>query len=560
MQLFADSPRGTRCYADYSNINSVSMLNEVYGGLSSIEEKDRQMPPLYEDSSSKEVRRDLVDLDSTQDPFKGGDKNEDNKIVIKNLIVFTNDKSDDNKTLHNIRKYISAHKKDNIKLYVFDVRKCSSELDDDENLSIFDDDEEITDFSEIYNTNTVVISRLGVQGEDEAEAVVQRLQDRGFLVLNPVRYAALACNKYDSVLLFEKGEIPQPRFCLMTKSILYDKERFEEQIQRVYPKYSSEDPDKNKDFDFVVKILDGHGGTGVFLIDGKRLIAVLQAIFAIDPERRLLLQKKEEADGGDIRVHVLTLRDRQVILAAMKRVKIGGDFRSNVSLGASAEKVTLTDEQKEIALKTAALSKLPWCAVDIMPLVKGSDPEVGDNVVLEINASPGTQGISEVIDENFIETLMSELQHPERFVLQEKQAGYTESVDICFDSETSKTYLGRLDTGNSTSASTLEVGEFSVKDEKVSFKIDGKKLTFDIIGHITAHTAAGDDKRPVIRIKELKIGYRHVNNVPLALVKSRASKNTNILINRDTLSRLGYVVHPFLQHMLSPEMEKVKIL
>ena len=45
---------------------------------------------------------------------------------------------------------------------------------------------------------------------------------------------------------------------------------------------------------------------------------------------------------------------------------------------------------------------MPWCAVDIMPLVKGSNKEIGDNVVLEINASPGTDGISEVIKENLL--------------------------------------------------------------------------------------------------------------------------------------------------------------
>ena len=117
-------------------------------------------------------------------------------------------------------------------------------------------------------------------------------------------------------------------------------------------------------------------------------------MFAVDSERGLIIQKKEEADGGDIRVHVLTLRGgKQKILAAMKRVKLSGDFRSNVSLGATAEPIKLTKEQEKIALETAKVSKLPWCAVDIMPLVENSNPELGDNVVLEINASPGTEGI-----------------------------------------------------------------------------------------------------------------------------------------------------------------------
>jgi hypothetical protein len=129
----------------------------------------------------------------------------------------------------------------------------------------------------------------------------------------------------------------------------------------------------------------------------------------------------------------LTLRDKQIILAKMKRVKLGGDFRSNVSLGAEAEPVELTPEQEQIALKTAQLSKLPWCAVDIMPLVKGSNPEIGDNVVLEINASPGTDGISEVIKENFVNVLLHNLQDPSLFYLQDKVAGFIEAVTVKFD-------------------------------------------------------------------------------------------------------------------------------
>ena len=82
-------------------------------------------------------------------------------------------------------------------------------------------------------------------------------------------------------------------------------------MQELYPKWDINDSDKNADYQVVMKILDGHGGTGVALIDGKRIYAALQMIFAIDPEQQILLQKKEEADGGDIRVHVFPLFSRQ---------------------------------------------------------------------------------------------------------------------------------------------------------------------------------------------------------------------------------------------------------
>lgn len=485
------------------------------------------------------------------------------KNIFKHIVIFTNDRDPKgNKTLKNIYEAIDNLKKDHCpiipELHIFVA--ADIDADEDENkITITDGDESFTIEKE-SNIDTLIFSRLGVQDEDQCEHIVKILQDRGFLVLNPVQYSALACDKYESAVLFEKGEIPQPRFALMTRDILYDEKLYNDAMREVYPEWNDKDPDKNEKLMFVVKILDGHGGTGVAMIDGKKILAIFQMIFAIDPERKLIIQKKEEADGGDIRVHVLTLRNKQKILACMKRVKLGGDFRSNVSLGAEAEPVTLTPEQEQIALKTAQLSHLPWCAVDIMPLVKGSNPEIGNNVVLEINASPGTAGISDVMDENFINILLNELGDPSEFMLQDKTAGYVESVTIDFGEGVKKEFLAKLDTGNSTAATCLEVGEFEDDGKKVKFTIDGKAFEFE--KKMESNVIAGEEhyKRPVIIVPELTLGLRKVKNVPLAIVKSRDSKTTNCLLNRDTLAKLGYVVNPNKTHILTKEMEKVKII
>ena len=45
----------------------------------------------------------------------------------------------------------------------------------------------------------------------------------------------------------------------------------------------------------------------------------------------------------------------------------------------------------------------------------------------------------------------------------------------------------------------------------------------------------------------------------MAIVKSR-DKSTNVLLNRETLSDLGYVVSSRQTHILTPEMEKIKIV
>lgn len=540
-------------------------MERLYNTFDSVEE----LQDYIRKETKQALKENLELLHEKSEPIKTKDRlevvyaeHEDYKNIFKNIIVFTNNRdSDKNKTLKNIEEAIDNLKKAKCKiipkLYTFVSDELTYSTDDSGILTITDGDLTL-DFKTISNVDTLVFSRLGVQGRDNCEHVVSLLQDRGFLVLNPVRYSELASNKYDTAVLLRKGEIPQPRFCSMTKSILYDEEQYLESMRDVYPEWSK-DPDKNEDFKLVCKILDGHGGTGVFMTDGKKLNAILQTIFAVDPERQLIIQRKEEGDGGDIRVHVLTLRDEQKILACMKRQQLGGDFRSNVSLGAEAIKVELTDEQEQIALRAAKISRLPWCAVDIMPLKKGSNKEVGDNVVLELNASPGTDGISEVIGFNFINVLLNELDDPKKFYLQDKVAGFLETVDIAMV-DSSASLLAKLDTGNGAVASHLEVGDYEEKDGKVTFKFNGKSITMKVIGHSKAVTGTQEHNRPIVVAKSISLGMRKQYDIPIAIVRSRDGKSSNVLINRELLSWLGYVVSPSQTHILTPEMEKVKII
>ena len=182
--------------------------------------------------------------------------------IFKHIIVFTNDRDPkDNKTLKNIYEAIENLKKDHCdtipELHIFVAAKMDAD-EDEEVIHLYDDKEEYTINSE-SNADTLVFARLGVQGEDQCEHVVKLLQDRGFLVLNPVKYSAIACDKYESALLFQNGEIPQPRFTLMTKSILYDEKSFLEAMRDVYPKWDAKDNDKNEDFG---QNHPGRGGKG----------------------------------------------------------------------------------------------------------------------------------------------------------------------------------------------------------------------------------------------------------------------------------------------------------
>lgn len=476
-------------------------------------------------------------------------KDNDGKYFFKNILFFTNDRSSEsNKTLKNLE---NAVKNKGVEIFPFVAEEVDYKATDDkiewhDNVNKYKIDEQ-------SNVDTIVITRLGVQDSEECMELIKELQDWGFFVINPIQSAKKASNKYSSSVLLERYEIPQPKFTLISKNdINKGEESLKKKLKDIYPDVGK-DEEKDKEKEYVVKILDGHGGTGVTMQTGKTILSMLQMVFAVDEERELLVQKKEEADGGDIRVHVLTMRTHQKILAQMKRKKIGGDFRSNVSLGATAEKVELTSEQEEIALKVAKISGMPWCAVDIMPLVKGSNPEVGDNVVLEYNASPGTDGISEVIDDNFMKILLDEINDVNELVLAPKAIGYLENVKFTMDNDDEFEFEAKFDTGNGAKASTIGCDSVDYKGNLVIATIDGKKYQFKKAGESRAIVGQVTEPRTTVIIPCIQVGSRKLLDVEFALVDNR-NKKQKVLINRDVMARMGYQINPAKKHILEDDL------
>jgi len=470
------------------------------------------------------------------------------EYFFKNIIFFTNEReASKNKTLKNLQEAI---KNTDVNLVVF----VSEEVDytaNDKKIEIKDSKEKFT-ITDQSNVDTIVIVRLGAQDSEECMECVKELQDWGLFVLNPIQAAKRASNKYASAVLMQRYDIPQPKFCLLSqKDVAKGEESLQKKLKLIY-KEVGENKEEDEKREYVVKILDGHGGTGVFMTTGKGILAILQAIFAIDPERELLLQKKEEADGGDIRVHVLTSRTKQTILACMKRKKLGGDFRSNVSLGAQAEKVEITKEQEDIALNVAKISGMPWCAVDIMPLVAGSNPEIGDNVVLEYNCSPGTEGISEVIGENFCKILLDAINDVNELVLAPKSIGYIENMKFVMDNDTEFELEAKFDTGNGAKASTIGCDSLEVIGDKVSAVIGGKTYRFKKSGVSNPMVGQVREERVTVTVPCIQIGSRKLLDVDFALVDNR-KKSTPVLVNRDIMAKLAYTINPGAKHTFEEE-------
>lgn len=135
----------------------------------------------------------------------------------------------------------------------------------------------------------------------------------------------------------------------------------------------------------IIKLLEGTQGVGVILADS---IKVAEAIIETlqSTKQNVLIQKfVGESAGRDIRAFVVGDR----VVAAMRRVAQGGDFRSNVHRGGSAEPVELDAAYRETAIRSAQILGLKVAGVDML---EGKDgPQV-----MEVNSSPELQGIESV--------------------------------------------------------------------------------------------------------------------------------------------------------------------
>ena len=132
----------------------------------------------------------------------------------------------------------------------------------------------------------------------------------------------------------------------------------------------------------VIKILEGTQGIGVILADTKNVAGAIIETLQTAKQNVLIQQFVKESKGKDIRAFVVG----DTVVAAMRRVAQGDEFRSNVHRGGSAQQVELDDTYKQTAVRAAQIMGLRVAGVDML---EGADgPQV-----MEVNSSPGLEGI-----------------------------------------------------------------------------------------------------------------------------------------------------------------------
>lgn len=149
----------------------------------------------------------------------------------------------------------------------------------------------------------------------------------------------------------------------------------------------------------IVKLLESTQGKGVVLAETKKAAQSVIDAFRGLKANFLVQDFVKEAAGEDIRCLVVGGK----VVAAMKRTGAEGDFRSNLHRGGSAQMVRISRAERETAVKAAKVFGLKLAGVDLLRAESGPK-------VLEVNSSPGLEGIEKASGKNIAALLYDHIE------------------------------------------------------------------------------------------------------------------------------------------------------
>ncbi|MBN8431885.1 30S ribosomal protein S6--L-glutamate ligase [Microbulbifer salipaludis] len=210
-----------------------------------------------------------------------------------------------------------------------------------------------------------VLPRIGASITYYGTAVVRQFQEMDVFCANTAHGINNSRDKLRSLQLLSRHQIGIPR-----TTFVHNKKDVLPAIERV------------GGAPVVIKLIEGTQGIGVLLADTvKQAEAIIELLQA--QKQNVLIQKfVAESKGKDIRAFVVGDR----VVAAMRRVAQGQEFRSNVHRGGIAEPVDLPQEFIDTAVRATQIMGLQVAGVDMLESSTGPQ-------ILEVNSSPGLEGI-----------------------------------------------------------------------------------------------------------------------------------------------------------------------
>lgn len=210
-----------------------------------------------------------------------------------------------------------------------------------------------------------VLPRIGASITYYGTAVVRQFEEMGVFCTNTSNGITNSRDKLRSLQILSRHHIGIPR-----TTFVNDKKDVLPAIERV------------GGAPVVIKLIEGTQGIGVLLAESLKAAESIIELLQSQKQDVLIQKFVAESKGKDIRA--LVVGDR--VVAAMRRVAQGQEFRSNVHRGGIAEAVELSEEYRETAVRSAQILGLRVAGVDMLESSTGPQ-------VMEVNSSPGLEGI-----------------------------------------------------------------------------------------------------------------------------------------------------------------------
>ena len=395
-------------------------------------------------------------------PLNESKKSKDTQILFLSARAETTSKSSNSMFF-----FEQAAKKAGLKMVTIDPSSSSiSTISDDKHKIVENGTEKKT--LEISPYNTICITRRTCIKNSESRDFVRELEKLGYVMINSLDCIDACEDKFVTYKKLKDAGVPTPKTAIITSSSL---NKLQEKVDSI-----------GGSFPIIGKILNGTQGVGVMIFDSMMsLRSCLQTMFKMSPKSDIILQEKINSEY-DLRVHVLYKSfermtpgiDNFEIIGCMRRNLLDGDFRSNFSLGSTAEQGHLTQEQEKIAKQAAKAVNARWCGVDLI-----MDSRTKQSYVIEVNSSPGTKGVTTVAQEDVVGTLMDMFKDFKYTKYDSDQIGRYETVTL-------KNLNDGVDVpmkfDDNKSFTELQCSSVNAKDDDVTFVFNGVTYTMELSG------------------------------------------------------------------------------
>jgi len=436
----------------------------------------------------------------------------------KYRILVVSAEPDNNELFHTAQRFVDEGKKSGHQVYVVKVEGAIISYDDGI-YKIYNVDD--TEGFEISSSDTVAIVRGSVRLKKSYLDLLSRLEKIGVCMVNSRETVELSSDKYRTYIKLQDFGLTQPKTVLIP-----NEDTWKESVKLLDSK-----------FPIIMKTLEGSKGVGVLFIESERQIeSLVQLLYSQNENVDLLIQEYIKTDG-DIRVIILGGK----IIAAMKRDVIEGDFRSNVSQGAKVTEYPLTEVEVEQSLLAAKAVDGSWVAVDFIPSKK---PKKDPPFILEINHSPGTEGIEKATGKNIVKGVVDFYSNPDNRYAVPTQCGWEEIVTV----KPFGDIIAKFDTGNARYP-VIHAEDIEINGKKITFTHGDKTITTKLVGDYISITGGGEDKRSLVEL-EFEFAGTSYGKITFGL-NNRDDFNTDVLLNRKTMRKLNVMINPQRKYIVT---------